>query len=66
MPEVSGWRLAAEAAEARPALPVVLMSGYAELTDGRRAAVGVADYLEKPFSMRHLVDVVSRALAPRG
>jgi PAS domain S-box-containing protein len=66
MPEVSGWRLAAEAAEARPALPVVLMSGYAELTDGRRAAVGVADYLEKPFSMRHLVDVVSRALASRG
>ena len=68
MPVVSGWRLAAEVAATRPALPVVLMSGYTELSDARRpeaGAAGVADFLEKPFSTRHLVDVVGRALAKR-
>jgi two-component system, cell cycle sensor histidine kinase and response regulator CckA len=66
MPQMSGRELADRAAVARPALPVLFMSGYADglFTPGKVTAPGV-DLLEKPFTQSSLLAAVARALVPR-
>ena len=76
MPELSGVDLARETAALRPALPIVLMSGYAELSGVSVSAGGAVSgngtpmsFIEKPFAMDRLLTVVGRALGagpPRG
>jgi PAS domain S-box-containing protein len=70
MPELSGVELAREAAALRPALPVILMSGYAELSGVSRDASGTlagvesdAGFIEKPFPMERLLTLVAGTLA---
>jgi CheY-like chemotaxis protein len=65
MPQMSGPELADRAALARPTLPVLFMSGYADglFTPGKVTAPGV-DLLEKPFTQVSLLTAVSRALVP--
>jgi two-component system cell cycle sensor histidine kinase/response regulator CckA len=70
MPELSGVELAREAAALRPGLPVLLMSGYAELSGVALApsgavegVTGLVGFVEKPFAMERLVATVGRALA---
>ncbi len=64
MPGLMGTALAQAAREARPDLPIVLISGYtdAELAQRARAA-GVHEVLKKPVQARELATALARALA---
>jgi len=64
MPEMTGVELARRASEARPALPILLVTGYADLPQGGQKL----PRLSKPFSLAQLElavkDAVSHAARP--
>jgi two-component system, cell cycle sensor histidine kinase and response regulator CckA len=62
MPDINGWQLAKAITAARPGLPVVYMSGYA---DDVLAADGLREgerFLQKPFELSVLTATVRDAL----
>lgn len=63
LPGKGGMEVLTWMRQAKPALPVVLMTahGSAELTI-RAMQLGAFDYLLKPFRFDHLLDVVKRAM----
>jgi len=63
MPELVGTELANEIRRLRPAIPIILMSGYggAQLTN-RAAEIGVNEVLRKPLHRRDLADSLARVL----
>ena len=66
MPGMSGLEVARAIRDARPDLPVVMVSGY--ITDALRAqaeAVGVRELIAKPHEVEALRDLVHRLLKPR-
>jgi two-component system nitrogen regulation response regulator GlnG len=64
MPDADGLDLLPRIREARPRLPVVVMSARSTLLTAVRAAEGGAfEYLPKPFDLDALMTVVGRALA---
>jgi CheY-like chemotaxis protein len=66
MPGISGWKLAAEVRQRRPAIKVLYMSGYADgakFDNGDRDAS--AAFLEKPITPDALARKVKEALADR-
>ena len=66
MPGLSGLEVARAIRDARPDLPVILISGY--ITDELRAqaeAVGVRELIAKPHEVEELRDMVHRLLKPR-
>ncbi len=70
MPELGGVELAGEAVALRPGLPVLLMSGYAELSgasvNGSGVVVGApgcAGFIQKPFTTERLLAAVADTLA---
>ncbi|HEU5190125.1 MAG TPA: sigma-54 dependent transcriptional regulator [Methylomirabilota bacterium] len=67
MPEMDGMALMARLHEADPALPVVMITGFASI-ESAVAAVreGAFDYLPKSFSVDQLRVAVERALRHRG
>lgn len=62
MPGMTGVALVRRLREARPDLPVVLMSGYSESVTPEVLRELGADYLRKPFSVRALARTVRRVL----
>ncbi len=58
MPRMTGVELAGHVRSARPELPVVLATGYAEMPAG--AAELVTARLEKPFSAAELAALLAR------
>jgi signal transduction histidine kinase/ActR/RegA family two-component response regulator len=63
MPQITGSDLARELRLVRPALPVILMSGYGGALLGERArAAGVREVLHKPLGQRELAEALARAL----
>jgi PAS domain S-box-containing protein len=64
MPGMTGRQLAERVHAARPALPIILMTGYAEL-GGREAMnrLGIAELLIKPIENAALAAAVARVLA---
>jgi two-component system cell cycle sensor histidine kinase/response regulator CckA len=59
MPGLSGDRLARAVHEIRPALPVILMTGYSDgVTPENAHALGVAAVLQKPVSIEDLIAAV--------
>jgi CheY-like chemotaxis protein len=62
LPGLRGDKLAAEVRRVRPALPVVLMSGFTVITQGNREALGVVAVLEKPVTIEDLLAAVQDAL----
>lgn len=65
MPEMDGYEVAARLrANPRTAqIPILVVTSYAQAGDRQRAlAIGVADYLEKPFEPDDFVARVSRFL----
>jgi PAS domain S-box-containing protein len=63
MPDLIGTELAHEIRRLRPAVPIILMSGYggAQLTN-RAAEVGVNEVLRKPLHRRDLAESLARVL----
>ena len=66
MPDLAGTELARKIRVIRPALPILLMSGYGgpQLAN-RTAALGVDSALRKPLHRRELADALSRVLKSR-
>lgn len=65
MPEMDGYEVAARL-RAQPAttkIPILVVTSYAQSGDRQRAmALGVADYLEKPFEPDDFINRVVRLL----
>jgi CheY-like chemotaxis protein len=64
MPGMSGVELLRQAAECRPGLPVLLVTGYAD--DGALAALGEDRLVLKPFRNEELARKVRMALGGPG
>ena len=63
MPHMDGEQVFRALQAADPSVPVVLMSGYSELEVADRfAGLGLAGYLQKPFSLATLREKLSRAI----
>ena len=66
MPGLSGLEVARTIRDARPDLPVIVVSGY--VTDALRAqadAAGVRELISKPHEVEELRDAVQRLVTPR-
>jgi CheY-like chemotaxis protein len=65
MPEMDGYEVAARL-RTKPAtagIPILVVTSYAQAGDRQRAmALGVADYLEKPFEPDDFINRVTRLL----
>ncbi len=63
MPGLSGLEFAMQVRKLRPELPVVIISGFIddELTAHAREA-GVTALMEKPFSTKHFLELLSQAI----
>lgn len=65
MPEMDGYEVAARLREmpATTKIPILVVTSYAQSGDRQRAmALGVADYLEKPFEPDDFINRVVRLL----
>jgi PAS domain S-box-containing protein len=63
MPKMTGDKLACELLRIRPDIPVILCTGYSELTSPKKAAaMGIKGYLTKPVSMNALSGMVRKLL----
>jgi FixJ family two-component response regulator len=64
MPGMSGLELQAELRARGIDLPVIMITGFADVAVVTRALKGGAfDFIEKPFSNQHLLETVAKALA---
>ena len=65
MPGLSGVELADELLALRPDLPIVICSGFSEFVDASNAReLGFCAFLQKPVSVRDLLQVLARYLPP--
>jgi len=65
MPEVNGFEILNLARASAPAMPVIAMSGSAEVADVVRAMhAGARDFLIKPFEVSLLKDAIAEILSP--
>ena len=63
MPEMSGLKLQEELLKAEVQVPIVFISGHADVAMAVRAMkAGAVDFLAKPFSIQDLLDAVFAAL----
>ncbi|NOX53251.1 MAG: response regulator transcription factor [Planctomycetes bacterium] len=63
MPEMTGTQLQAQLAAAGALLPIIVVTGYADLTECIEAVrQGVFDILQKPVEREELVDCIQRAV----
>lgn len=63
MPGMDGIELAQKAAELRPSIKVMFITGFAAVAMGARNPAKPAKVLSKPFHLRDLVDQVNQLLA---
>lgn len=63
MPEIGGMRILRDIKRVKPAVPVVIFTGYATVQSAVQAMkLGAADYIEKPFTPDMLLSTVHKAL----
>lgn len=63
MPDIGGMRVLRDVKRAKPALPVVMITGFGTVQSAVQAMkLGAAEFLEKPFAPDALVSVVQKAL----
>jgi DNA-binding NtrC family response regulator len=66
MPSMSGIELLVQLRRMDPHLPIILMTGYANIVSAAEAhALGAADYLSKPFNASTLIGSLERAFETR-
>ena len=64
LPDADGIELLAEFKAAYPQIPVVLMTGYSEVSTAVKAIKnGASDYISKPFNPDEVLVVITNALA---
>ena len=62
MPVIDGLEFMKMIKKSRPALPVIMITGYATINTALQATqLGAFDYIAKPFSKAELVNVIRRA-----
>ncbi len=67
MPHLDGIALALKVAKEYPAMPVLLMTGYAaERQRAHNLEALIHDVITKPFTLRQICDATNDALASRG
>jgi PAS domain S-box-containing protein len=63
MPHMTGIKLAEELMHIRSDIPIILCTGFSEAVDGKEAkAMGIREFMMKPFSARHLAETIRRVL----
>jgi len=63
MPDIGGMVVLRDLKRAKPELPVVIITGYANVRSAVQAMrLGAADYLEKPFTPDELLKSVGKAV----
>jgi len=63
MPNMSGAELAVELLKIRPAIPIILCTGYSsKISDKMAKEIGIADYFMKPFNTKQLAEIVRKTL----
>jgi len=63
MPDIGGMVVLRDLKRAKPALPVVIITGYASVRSAVQAMrLGASDYLEKPFTPDELLKSVDKAM----
>jgi two-component system cell cycle sensor histidine kinase/response regulator CckA len=66
MPRLMGIQLAEKLMHIRPDIPIILCTGFSEVVDGKEAkAMGIQEFMMKPFSARQLAETIRRILAGR-
>jgi len=66
MPGLTGIQLAERLMQIRPDIPVILCTGFSEVVDGKEAkAMGIQEFMMKPFSARQLAETIRRILGER-
>ena len=64
MPEMDGIQFLTSARAVHPDIPVILITGFATIDTAVSAIKwGAFDYLRKPFEIKHIYEVIDRALA---
>ncbi len=64
MPELSGIEMARRAKTIRPATKIIMMTAYGTLLDRQEARqAGISRFIEKPFLITDVKNVVSQVLA---
>lgn len=65
MPDLDGMDLVRQIRRERPHTAIVVITGYGTVPSAVEAVrLGVADYIEKPFTPAELADAVTKALPP--
>jgi DNA-binding NtrC family response regulator len=63
MPDIGGMLVLRDIKRAKPALPVIIITGYANVQTAVQAMkLGAADYIEKPFSPEQLLKALDMAI----
>jgi len=66
MPNADGLEFANQVNKIDPAMPVILMTGYGDISTAVDAMKqGVYDFIEKPFDTDHLIATIKRAVDKR-
>ncbi len=63
MPEIGGMRILRDIKRQKPALPVIIITGYATVKSAVQAMqLGATNYIEKPFTPEILTNAINTAL----
>jgi PAS domain S-box-containing protein len=66
MPGMMGTALAEKLMHIRADIPIILCTGFSEVVDGKEAkAMGIREFMMKPFSARQLAETIRRILDAR-
>jgi DNA-binding NtrC family response regulator len=63
MPDMGGMLILRDIKKVKPSLPVVIITGYANVQSAMQAmSLGAAEYIEKPFTPDQLLKAVNKAV----
>lgn len=63
MPDIGGMLVLRDIKKAKPFMPVIVITGYANVQTAMQAMkLGAADYIEKPFTPDQLLKAVNKAM----
>jgi PAS domain S-box-containing protein len=67
MPHLTGRQLAEELLRIRPDIPIILCTGFSEVIHEEEAkAMGIREFIMKPFSMNEMAGIIRKSLGRNG